>query len=111
MPPAIDWSTTPDRLAELQSMPGVIGVMPERSITPNLNKAVTLSNAPAAWAQAAAKTKTKVVFQVSDADPAKWNLALNNVKNVQTDLGAGNVEIELVAYDSSVPGERNVYED
>ncbi|MDB5805111.1 MAG: hypothetical protein JWN73_2433 [Betaproteobacteria bacterium] len=52
--------------------------------------------APAAWAQAAAKTK--VVFQVSDADPAKWNLALNNVKNVQTDLGAGNVEIELVAY-------------
>jgi intracellular sulfur oxidation DsrE/DsrF family protein len=51
---------------------------------------------PVAWAQAA--PKTKVVFQVSDADPAKWNLALNNVKNVQTDLGAGNVEIELVAY-------------
>lgn len=40
----------------------------------------------------------KVVFQVSEADPAKWNLTLNNVKNVQQDLGAANVEIEVVAY-------------
>ena len=40
----------------------------------------------------------KVVVQVSDADPAKWNLALNNAKNVQTDLGAKNVTIEIVAY-------------
>ena len=50
---AIFVSATPDRLAELQSMPGVVGVMPERSITPNLNKATSLANAPAAWAQAA----------------------------------------------------------
>ena len=27
--------------------------------------------------------KHKVVFQVSDNDPAKWNLALNNARNVQ----------------------------
>lgn len=40
----------------------------------------------------------KVVFQVSDPDPAKWNLTLNNAKNVQQDLGARNVDIELVAY-------------
>jgi uncharacterized protein len=40
----------------------------------------------------------QVVMQVSDADPAKWNLALNNAKNVQTDLGAANVDIEIVAY-------------
>ena len=40
----------------------------------------------------------KVVFQVSDADPGKWNLALNNVSNVQQALGADNVEIEIVAY-------------
>ena len=33
-----------------------------------------------------------------DADPKKWNLALNNAKNVQTDLGKGNTEIEIVAY-------------
>jgi intracellular sulfur oxidation DsrE/DsrF family protein len=40
----------------------------------------------------------KVVFQVSDNDPAKWNLALNNIRNIQQDLGRENVEIELVAY-------------
>ncbi|HLX30331.1 MAG TPA: DsrE family protein [Casimicrobiaceae bacterium] len=40
----------------------------------------------------------RVVMQVSDADPAKWNLALNNAHNLQSDLGAANVEIEIVAY-------------
>ena len=42
--------------------------------------------------------KERVVIQVSDADPQKWNLALNNAKNVQTDLGADKTEIEIVAY-------------
>lgn len=42
--------------------------------------------------------RQKVVFQVSDADPGKWNLTLNNAKNVQQDLGAANVDIEVVAY-------------
>ena len=42
--------------------------------------------------------KYRVVFQVSDNDPAKWNLALNNARNVQIDLGRENVEIEIVAY-------------
>ena len=42
--------------------------------------------------------KQRVVFQVSDNDAAKWNLALNNARNVQQDLGRGNVEIEIVAY-------------
>ena len=50
-----------------------------------------------AIAQDTAK-KTRVVVQVSEADPARWNLVLNNVKNLQDDLGAGNVEIEVVAY-------------
>jgi uncharacterized protein len=45
-----------------------------------------------------AQEKHKVVFQVSDNDPAKWNLALNNARNVQADLGKENVEIEIVAY-------------
>ena len=40
----------------------------------------------------------KVVFQVSDADPKKWNLVLNNAKNVQDGLGAGNVDVEIVVY-------------
>jgi len=38
------------------------------------------------------------VIQVSDNDPAKWNLALNNAKNLQDDVGAANVDIEIVAY-------------
>ena len=42
--------------------------------------------------------RNKVVIQVSDADPGKWNLALNNARNLQADLGAGNVDVELVAY-------------
>jgi hypothetical protein len=40
----------------------------------------------------------KVVFQVSDNDPAKWNLALNNARNVQADLGKDKVDVEIVAY-------------
>jgi intracellular sulfur oxidation DsrE/DsrF family protein len=52
---------------------------------------------PAA-AQQLAGAKAKVVMQVSDGDAAKWNLALNNAKNLQVDLGATNVDIEVVAY-------------
>lgn len=50
-----------------------------------------------ALAQADARPH-KVVFQVSDADPAKWNLTLNNVRNVQQDLGKDKVTVEIVAY-------------
>ena len=42
--------------------------------------------------------KQRVVIQVSDNDPAKWRLALNNAHNVQEDLGKANVQIEIVAY-------------
>lgn len=43
-------------------------------------------------------SRQKLVIQVSDAEASKWNLALNNAKNVQDDLGAANVDIEIVAY-------------
>jgi uncharacterized protein len=43
-----------------------------------------------------------VVFQVSDDDAKKWNLALNNVKNIQQEVGASNVDIEVVAYGPGV---------
>ena len=43
----------PERLPELRSVPGVIGVMPERRVAPSLNHATALANAPAAWAQTA----------------------------------------------------------
>ena len=52
--------------------------------------------APDAVAEGA--KQNRVVMQVSDNDPAKWNLALNNARNLQSDLGAANVEIEIVAY-------------
>jgi len=51
-----------------------------------------------AAAQQAAAQRSKVVIQVSDNDPGKWNLVLNNAKNLQSDLGAANVDIEIVAY-------------
>ena len=47
----------------------------------------------------AAPAKPRVVLQVSDGDVAKWNLALNNAKNVQQEYGgADKVSIEIVAY-------------
>lgn len=46
----------------------------------------------------AAATTSKVVIQVSDGDAAKWNLALNNARNAQNDLGADKVNIEIVAF-------------
>ncbi len=52
-------------------------------------------NTTAAEAPAA---KERVVIQVSDADTGKWNLALNNAKNIQQAYGAGKVDIEIVTY-------------
>lgn len=54
----------------------------------------------AAPAKAAHKpvARNRVVLQVSDADPAKWNLALNNAENLQQALGKKNVSVEIVAY-------------
>jgi len=61
--------------------------------------AASLVGASPAAAQAPqASVRPRVVLQMSEADPAKWNLALNNAKNIQTDLGPANVDIELVAY-------------
>jgi intracellular sulfur oxidation DsrE/DsrF family protein len=53
----------------------------------------------AATAHAANKTeKPGVVIQVSENNPAIWNLALNNAQNLQQALGANNVDVEIVAY-------------
>jgi intracellular sulfur oxidation DsrE/DsrF family protein len=55
----------------------------------------------AACAQPALTTaakRQKLLIQMSEADPAKWNMALNNAKNVQDELGAANVDIEIVAF-------------
>ena len=57
------------------------------------------ADAPAKQIKQAAKIeKEKVIIQVSDADPAKWNLALNNAKNVQEAIGSDKSEVEIVVY-------------
>lgn len=52
---------------------------------------------------ASATVKQKVVIQISDNDPKKWTLALNNAENVQEDIGKSNVDIEIVAYGPGLP--------
>lgn len=39
-----------------------------------------------------------IVIQVSDNNPAKWNLALNNAHNLEQGLGEKHPPIEIVAY-------------
>jgi len=38
------------------------------------------------------------VIQVSENSPANWNLALNNARNIQNDVGKDKVELEIVAF-------------
>jgi len=79
----VPWSCTQSSWS-LRGVPGVA--------------ASAAAGAGPAAAQQAPPPRAKVIFQVSDSDPAKWNLALNNVKNVQSDLGAANVDVEIVSY-------------
>lgn len=46
-----------------------------------------------------ALAQEKVIFQVTDNDVAKWNLTLNNVRNLQNGVGgADRADIEVIAY-------------
>ena len=60
--------------------------------------ALFLIAAGAQTTEASGPKRHRIVIQVSDNDPTKWNLALNNAKNLQDDVGAANVDIEIVAY-------------
>ena len=42
--------------------------------------------------------KNRALFQVTDNDPARWNLVLNNMANLRDGVGSEGAEIELVAY-------------
>jgi intracellular sulfur oxidation DsrE/DsrF family protein len=68
------------------------------SVFAGLTLALIAAGSNAQTTPAVASKPAKLVIQVSDAEPAKWHLALNNAKNVQDELGAKNVEIEIVAY-------------
>lgn len=60
--------------------------------------------APPVMAQAtthsasATTTKHRVVFQVSDGEARKWELTLNNVRNLQKEAGNDKATIEIVTY-------------
>jgi len=60
--------------------------------------AVVLLAAAAAAQTQQGTTRSRVVIQVSDGETTKWNLALNNAHNLQAELGAANIDIEIVAY-------------
>ncbi|MHB9004971.1 MAG: DsrE family protein [Coriobacteriia bacterium] len=60
-----------------------------------LGIALSFVAAPAIGAEG---PKDKVVLQVSEANPATWNLTMNNVKNFIQALGKDNVSVEVVAY-------------
>ena len=60
--------------------------------------AAAVTAAPLLAAAQTTSPPTRVVVQVSEADPARWNLVLNNVKNLQDELGADKVMVEIVAY-------------
>ncbi len=51
-----------------------------------------------ASAQGAEAGVKRVVFQVSDGSPDKWNLTLTNARNVLDRLGKDHVQVEIVAY-------------
>ncbi len=57
---------------------------------------------PASGAQQLAKTKQRVVIQVSDDNPKIWNQALNVVENLQQAYGKNNVVIEVVAFGNGI---------
>ena len=50
-----------------------------------------------ALAQTATATN-RALFQVTDNDPARWTMILNNMQNLRDGVGGEPVEIELVAY-------------
>ena len=63
---AIFVTVTPDRLADLQSIPGVLGVRQMRRFKMALNKAVQLMNAPAAWNLVGGQSKAGAGIKIGD---------------------------------------------
>lgn len=45
----------------------------------------------------AAALQNRIVIQVNEDDPKKWNAVLANIRNIQAELGTKNVSIALVA--------------
>jgi hypothetical protein len=55
-----------------------------------------------AQTQTSAAPRNRALFQVTDNDPARWNMILNNMTNLKDGVGSEGAEIELVAYGPGV---------
>jgi hypothetical protein len=73
--------------------------MPRRSFLAATGAATLLAFLPAwAAAQMSQPPRNRAVFQVTDNDPARWNMILNNMANLREGVGGEEIEIELVAF-------------
>jgi intracellular sulfur oxidation DsrE/DsrF family protein len=76
-----------------------MSTMSKRSFVLGGGAALIAAVVPAAGrAQAQPAPRNRALFQVTDNDPARWNLILNNMANLKEGVGSEGVEIELVAY-------------
>jgi intracellular sulfur oxidation DsrE/DsrF family protein len=76
-----------------------MSTMPRRSFLATTGAASLVALLPAwAAAQASQPPRNRAVFQVTDNDPARWNMILNNMTNLREGVGAEGAEIELIAY-------------
>ena len=69
-----------------------------RTLLAAITTASLIALMPALALAQSAPPKHKVVFQVSDVEPQKWNLTLNNARNVLDELGEDAVDMEIVVY-------------
>jgi uncharacterized protein len=76
--------------------------MLKRTVLTGFLSATFLVAARAQSTASPSQKQQKIAIQMSDNDPVKWNLALNNAKNIQEELGAANVDVEIVAFGSGV---------
>ena len=76
-----------------------MSTMPRRSFLATTGAATLVALLPAwAAAQMSQPPRNRAVFQVTDNDPARWNMILNNMANLREGVGGEEIEIELVAF-------------
>ena len=71
---------------------------PRRSFLLLTSAALLAAAAPRLALAQTTAPRNRALFQVTDNDPARWNMILNNMQNLREGVGSEAVEIELVAY-------------
>jgi len=75
-----------------------MSTLSKRSLLLAGGAAVLAAVIPVAARAQAKPVQNRALFQVTDNDPARWNMILNNMVNLKEGVGSEDVEIELVAY-------------